>query len=63
MKLQRETPITCVDIKGIGKPSTFASDPKQINSWSLKLGNFLEGIAAGMKESPEWAQEQEKDIK
>lgn len=55
--------VTFLVIKGIGKPPTFASGPQQFSSWSFKLGNFLEGIVARMKDALGWAQEQEKDTR
>jgi hypothetical protein len=51
--------VTFVDVKGIGKPSSFASDSKQFSAWRFKLGNFLEGIMSGMREALEWAQDQD----
>ena len=45
--------VTFVDVKGIGKPTTFSSEPRQFGSWSFKLGNFLEGILGGMKDALE----------
>ena len=54
--------MTFVDVKGIGKPSTFSSEPRQFSSWSFKLGNFLEGVLGGIKEAIEWAQEQDTVI-
>ncbi len=40
----------------------FISEPRQFSNWSLKLGNFLEGILGGMKEAFEWAQDQDITI-
>ena len=54
--------VTFVDVKGIGKPSSFASDSKQFSAWRFKLGNFLEGIMSGMREGLEWAQDQDTMI-
>ena len=47
--------VTFVDVKGIGKPTTFNSEVKSFPTWSFKLGNFLEGILKGMKDGLEWA--------
>jgi hypothetical protein len=58
----KKTRTTFVDIKGIGKPSTFSSETKQFGTWAFKLGNFLEGVLSGMKDAIEWAQEQDTVI-
>src|SRR5665648_216793 len=59
---QAKARVTFVDIKGIGKPSTFSSEPRQFGPWAFKLGNFLEGIESVMKDALEWAQDQETTI-
>ena len=57
-----KTRVTFVDTKGIGKPTTFSSEPRQFPKWSFKLGNFLEGILKGMKDGLEWAADQDSDL-
>ena len=51
-----------VDVKGIGKPSTFHSEVKAWSSWTFKPGNFLEGITLGMKDALEWCQERDTTV-
>jgi len=54
--------VTFVDVKGIGKPAAFTSEPRQFPTWSFKLGHFLEGILKGMKEALEWAADEDSTI-
>eukprot|EP00959_Pyramimonas_sp_CCMP1952_P244016 5100849-Pyramimonas_sp.AAC.1 len=35
---------------------------KEWSTWSFKLGNFLEGVATGIKESMEYCQGQEEAL-
>ena len=44
---------TFVDARGIGRPATFSSAPRQFGAWAL-LGDFLEGVFSGLKAALEW---------
>ncbi len=58
----RPSRVTFVDTRGIGKPATFSSEPRQFPTWFLKLGNFLEFILKGMKDGVERAADQDSLI-
>ena len=62
LTVARPTRVTFVDLKGIGKPSNYSGDPRTFAGWAFKLGNFLEGIVAGMKKALEVAADHDEPI-
>ena len=51
-----------VDVRGLGKPTTFNGREEDYQSWSTRVTSYVNAVYAGLEEVLEWACEQEDHI-